>query len=100
MFSDVMVSKWSKIPDSEIPVQAKKLKSNKHLPSQFNVETTFEEAVDLLDDAEKGIPIAIKTVHRAASMIEREYRRFTRVRWLYIIAIAIISIIDFILLYS
>jgi len=88
--SSIGIKRWNSKTNIQMQAEAEKLVST----YSRGVEMTYEEGVKLVKDAENGDPAAVEQTRIMTEGMNRELARFKKVRFVYILAITIVSIID------
>ena len=94
IFSNVNIARYNSKSKTEILNEVEKLISK----YSKDVKTTYEEGINLLKDAENGDPAAIEQRDLMEEGMNREIARFRIVKFVFILLITIVTIIDFIIL--
>ena len=94
IYSDLSISRWNDKSETQIKEEAEK-----HVAAYGKgVQISFEEAVKTFDDAENGYPAAIAQKNLMVQGMNKELVRLRNLRLIFILAIIIVSIVDFIVL--
>jgi len=88
--SSIGIKRWNSKTNIQMQAEAEKLVST----YSRGVEMTYEEGVKLVKDAENGDPAAVEQTRIMTEGMNKELARFKKVRFVYILAITIVSIID------
>jgi len=94
IFSNVNIARYNSKSKTEILNEVEKLISK----YSKDVKTTYEEGINLLKDAENSDPAAVKQTMIMAEGMNKEIARFRMVKFVFIIVIIIVTIIDFVIL--
>ncbi|MGY5879358.1 MAG: hypothetical protein RTV31_03860 [Candidatus Thorarchaeota archaeon] len=92
IFSDVNIARWNSKSETQIRDEAEKCVA----AYSRGVQITYEEAAKIFKDAENGSPEAIEQKDLMAEGMNREIGRFRKVRFVFILCIVIVTIIDII----
>lgn len=92
IFSDVNIARWKSKSETLIQDEAEKYVAT----YSRGVQMTYEEAVKIFKDAENGNPAAVEQKDLMAEGMNRELAGFRKVRFVFILSIVIVTIIDII----
>ncbi len=93
IFSDVNIARWKSKSETLIQDEAEKYVAT----YSRGVQMTYEEAAKIFKDAENGNPAAVEQKDLMAEGMNRELAGFRKVRFVFILSIAIVTIIDIII---
>lgn len=94
IYSDMSISRWNAKSETQIHDEAER-----HVAAYSRgVQMTYEQAVKLSDDAKNGYSAAIEQKDMMTEGMNRELTRLRNLKLIFILAIIIVSIVDFVIL--
>ncbi len=90
IFSDANIARWNSKSETQIQDEAEKYVATYNR----GVQMTYEEAAKIFKDAENGNPAAVEQKDLMTEGMNRELAGFRKVRFVFILIIMIVTIID------